>query len=66
MVIFSKSSDVVSIMVNTWQWIGYSLVIYYAGLQSLNIELLEASDIDGANWVKKYSQLFPYYGQQQF
>ena len=30
------------ITVNTWQWIGYNLVIYYAGLQSLNIELLEA------------------------
>ena len=41
------------IMVNTWQWIGYSLVIYYAGLQSMNIELLEASDIDGANWSQK-------------
>ena len=41
------------IMVNTWQWIGYNLVIYYAGLQSMNIELLEASDIDGANWAQK-------------
>ena len=41
------------IMVNTWQWIGCSLVIYYAGLQSMNIELLEASDIDGANWSQK-------------
>ena len=41
------------IMVNTWQWIGYNLVIYYAGLQSMNIELLEASDIDGANWSQK-------------
>ena len=41
------------ITVNTWQWIGYNLVIYYAGLQSLNIELLEAADIDGANWRQK-------------
>jgi putative chitobiose transport system permease protein len=43
------------ITVNTWQWIGYNLVIYYAGLQSLNIELLEAADIDGANWSQKKS-----------
>ena len=41
------------IMVNTWQWIGYNLVIYYAGLRSMNIDLLEASDIDGANWYQK-------------
>ena len=41
------------ITVNTWQWIGYNLVIYYAGLQSLNIELLEAADIDGASWKSK-------------
>ena len=33
--------------------LGYNLVIYYAGLQSMNIELLEASDIDGANWSQK-------------
>ncbi|MCL5071527.1 MAG: sugar ABC transporter permease [Actinobacteria bacterium] len=38
------------IMVNIWQWVGYNMVIFYAGLQSINIEMLEASDVDGANW----------------
>jgi raffinose/stachyose/melibiose transport system permease protein len=48
------------ITVNTWQWIGYTLVIYYAGLQSLNTELLEAADIDGANWrAKIFSIVIP-------
>jgi ABC-type sugar transport system permease subunit len=40
-------------MVSIWQWVGYNMVIFYAGLQSLNIELLEAGDVDGANWRAK-------------
>jgi ABC-type sugar transport system permease subunit len=28
-------------------------VIFYAGLQSLDMEMLEAADVDGANWTKK-------------
>ena len=39
----------VVIMANVWQWIGYSMVIYLAGLQSVSAELVEASRIDGAN-----------------
>lgn len=38
------------IMVNIWQWVGYNMVIFYAGLQSINIEMLEAADVDGASW----------------
>jgi raffinose/stachyose/melibiose transport system permease protein len=38
------------IMVNIWQWVGYNMVIFYAGLQSINTEMLEAADVDGANW----------------
>jgi len=43
--------------VNIWQWVGYSLVIYYAGLQSMNKEVLEAADIDGASWTQKMFQI---------
>jgi ABC-type sugar transport system permease subunit len=43
----------VVIFVNIWQWIGYSMVIFYAGLQSMSIEILEAADIDGAGWTQK-------------
>ena len=41
------------VSVNIWQWVGYSLIIFYAGLQGINKELLEAADIDGANWTQK-------------
>lgn len=41
------------VFVNIWQWVGYTLIIFYAGLQSINKELLEAADIDGANWTQK-------------
>ena len=41
------------ILVLIWQWVGYNLVIFYAGLQSLDIELLEAADVDGASWFQK-------------
>ena len=34
--------------VTTWQWVGYNLVIFYAGLQSIDHNLLEAAFIDGA------------------
>jgi len=35
--------------VTTWQWVGYNLVIFYAGLQSIDGTLLEAAFIDGAS-----------------
>ncbi len=35
--------------VTTWQWVGYNLVIFYAGLQSIDNSLLEAAFIDGAS-----------------
>lgn len=41
------------ILVNTWQWVGWNLVIFYAGLQSIDIEMLEAADVDGASWSGK-------------
>jgi ABC-type sugar transport system permease subunit len=41
------------IFVSIWQWMGYNLLILYAGLQSLDIQTLEAADIDGAGWTRK-------------
>jgi ABC-type sugar transport system permease subunit len=45
------------VFVSIWQWVGYNLVIFYAGLQSLDIELLEAADVDGANWRVKINRI---------
>ncbi len=35
-------------MVTVWQWTGYSMIIFLAGLQSINPELYEAARVDGA------------------
>lgn len=36
-------------LVLVWQWAGYNLIIFYAGLQSIDNSLLEAAFIDGAS-----------------
>ncbi len=43
---------VMAIMV--WFQIGYPLVIFMAGLQRVDPELLEAAAIDGANWLQRF------------
>ena len=40
--------------VSRWQWRGWSMVIYLAGLQSIDKNLYEAAEIDGANAVQKF------------
>ncbi len=40
-------------MISVWISIGYNMIIYLAGLQSIPKDLYEAADIDGANaWVQ--------------
>ena len=38
---------------NIWKGQGYSVIMYYASLQSLDTEMLEAADLDGANRFQK-------------
>ncbi len=35
-------------LVTVWQWTGYSMIIFLAGLQSISPELYEAARVDGA------------------
>jgi ABC-type sugar transport system permease subunit len=42
------------IAVSIWQSLGFYLVIFFAGLQSVPEELLEAAQIDGANAVQRF------------
>jgi cellobiose transport system permease protein len=35
-------------LVTIWQWTGYAMIIFLAGLQSINLELYEAAKVDGA------------------
>ncbi|QWW20192.1 sugar ABC transporter permease [Schaalia sp. 19OD2882] len=38
------------IVINVWQWSGYSMLFYLAGLQQIDASLLEAARIDGASY----------------
>ena len=54
--LFGKKETVLSglLIANNWQWIGYWMLIYLAGLQSVPAELYEAAKIDGAGPVKRF------------
>ncbi|MCA9905396.1 MAG: sugar ABC transporter permease [Anaerolineae bacterium] len=38
-----------SIAVNVWQWTGFSMLLYIAGLQGIPDEIIDAARVDGAN-----------------
>ena len=41
------------IMVNTWQYVGFTMVLYYISMQNISKDVLESAEIDGANkWHK--------------
>jgi len=45
----SKIAIYTIIIATIWQFAGYDMLLYYAGLQGIPAELLEAARIDGAN-----------------
>lgn len=48
------------ITITIWQCMGYSMVIYVAGLQSISPELYEAAEIDGAGAISRFKNIdFP-------
>ncbi|RDU37093.1 sugar ABC transporter permease [Neobacillus piezotolerans] len=42
------------ILVMTWRWTGYNMVIFLAGLQNIPHELYEAASIDGAGKIRQF------------
>ena len=51
--LMSRNSALVAIViVTTWQMAGYIMMIYVAAIQSAPVELLEASQIDGATYLR--------------
>ena len=42
------------LIANNWQWIGYWMLIYLAGLQSVPGDLYEAAKVDGAGAIKRF------------
>lgn len=48
------------IFINVWQWAGYSMLFYLAGLQQIDQSVIEAARIDGASyWRMVRSVIFP-------
>ncbi|MDX6348293.1 MAG: cellobiose transport system permease protein [Streptomyces sp.] len=48
---------VVIALLMTWQWTGYNMIIYLAGLQSIPTEVYEAAKIDGAGPVRTFFRI---------
>ena len=40
-----------------WQWTGWNVVIYLAGLQSISQDVYDAARIDGATWFQVFYQI---------
>lgn len=53
----SKISFISIVIVSVWQAIGFYLVIYIAGLQTISREVIEASNIDGANSITRFFKI---------
>jgi raffinose/stachyose/melibiose transport system permease protein len=48
------------VVVGTWQYAGYIMMIYVAAIQGIPDSLLEAAEIDGANYIEKLKAItFP-------
>ncbi len=45
------------LIVNQWQWVGYWMLIYVAGLQSIPVELYEAARVDGASRTRQFLRI---------
>ena len=54
--LFGKAETVLGglLIANNWQWVGYWMLIYLAGLQSVPAELYEAVKVDGANAIHRF------------
>lgn len=42
---------------NSWKWVGYNSIIFIAAITSIDPEIFEAADIDGANIFQKISHI---------
>lgn len=56
---FGSGQTVLSglLIANNWQWIGYWMLIYLAGLQSIPSDLYEAAKVDGAGALSRFRNI---------
>lgn len=52
-----STSKLSVIIFNLWHWLGYQILIYLAGLQTIPPQLYEAAEIDGASSLQKFSKI---------
>ena len=45
------------IIINIWQWTGYSMLVYYANMLNISQNIYEASAIDGANAFQQFFRI---------
>ena len=57
--LFGDGKTVLSglLIANNWQWIGYWMLIYLAGLQSIPSDLYEAAKVDGAGAFTRFKNI---------
>lgn len=56
----SRWAPISVIIVNSWKTMGFSILVYIAGLQSIPVELREAALMDGASaWTRFWRITFP-------
>ncbi|MCD1653683.1 sugar ABC transporter permease [Treponema zuelzerae] len=44
-------------LVSSWQWVGIPTMMFFAGLQNISEELIEAAEIDGASKIQKIAAI---------
>lgn len=57
--LFGSGQTVLSglLIANNWQWVGYWMLIYLAGLQSIPSDLYEAAKVDGAGALSRFRNI---------
>ncbi len=54
----TKTAIFAVIAVNIWEWTGWSMVLYIAGISQIPNDVKEASDIDGASGIRKIFSIY--------
>ena len=51
---YPDTALITAILGSVWIWVGFSMIVYSAGLEGIPVELYEAAKIDGASWWKTF------------
>lgn len=55
--VYEKTAPWAVVLTSVWQGIGYVMVIYLAGLQTIPNDILEVASIDGAGGIRKFMNI---------